>query len=323
MSQVTNWSLDPLLHGNLPTTVLESIFENMTFVREFYIMILMLSVTYPIVHKVLLYNFERYREIKTHGKQIVVLHHAVEALILSLSLPFFTYYMIRVNFQIHELDEVVSSFRSLAIILSTFMMMYLMEIASRYDGARAIILFHHLLAATDGLMVFLFPTSVMLKTASILVYFIVFEAFTFVGLFMYRIFPNSKVTPKIIFAGMVMFGGSRPIQVLWIGAAVFGSWGEENSGAKWQGIMQIVVTVILTVLQFWTLQIHFKLWKRCITKGARSNASTTKHKGRIVTAHKITSITSTSDVDTIDEEAAVPKDNRDDEQYDKQATVCG
>ena len=92
MSQVTNWSLDPLLHGNLPTTVLESIFENITFVREFYIMILVLSVMYPIVHKVLLYNFERYRDIKTHGKQIVVLHHAVEALILSLSLPFFTYY---------------------------------------------------------------------------------------------------------------------------------------------------------------------------------------------------------------------------------------
>ena len=82
--------------------------------------------------------------------------------------------------------------------------------------------------------------------------------------------------------------------------------------------MQIIVTVILTVLQFWTLQIHFKLWKRCITKGARSNASTTKHKRGIVTAHKITSIASTSE---IDEEAAVPKDNQDDEQDDKQASV--
>jgi hypothetical protein len=105
------------------------------------------------------------------------------------------------------------------------MMMYMMEIASRYDGARPIILFHHyLLTCTDGLMSLLFPTSVMLKTASILVYFIAFEAFTFVGLFMYRIFPNSKVTSKIILAGMVMFGGTHPIQVSWIGSAIFGSF---------------------------------------------------------------------------------------------------
>jgi len=69
--------------------------------------------------------------------------------------------------------------------------------------------------------------------------------------------------------------------------------------------MQIIVTLILTVLQFWTLQIHFQLWKRCITKGARSNASTTKHKRGIVTAHKITSIHATSDVDAIDEEEEI------------------
>jgi hypothetical protein len=198
MSQVTNWSLDPLLHGHLPTPVGESIFVNITFLQKFYFVIMMLSITYTIVHKVLLCNFEKYREIRTRGKQIVVLHHAVEALILTISIPFFTYYMIKVNFQIHELDEVVSLFGAIAIFVAIIMMMYLMEIASRYDGMRLIVLFHHLLSCTDGFIIFLFPTSVMFKTGSILVYFIVFEAFTFVGLFMYRIFPNSKVTPKII-----------------------------------------------------------------------------------------------------------------------------
>ena len=306
----TNWSLDPLLHANLPRAVCESIFANLAYVRLLYIMVMVLSVTYPIVHTVLLKSFERYQRIKTPGKQVVVLHHAVEALVLTLSLPFFTYYMIRVNFQIHELDEVIPSIRSLTALSATFMIMYMMEIAARYDGPRPIILFHHLLACTDGLMIFIFPTSVMLKTTSILVYFICFEALTFAGLFMYRIFPNSKVTPKMIFAGMVMFGSTRPIQVLWVGAAVFGSW---DDIVKWQGIMQLVVTLILTVLQFWTLQIHFKLWKRCSTKKGQVQS---KHPSKelqrevVTTAHKITTIfheVEEEEESEVDEEAAMPK----------------
>ena len=316
MEQATNWSLDPLLHTNLPAAICESIFANLTFVRMLYLTAMVLSVTYPIVHTVLLKSFKRYQEIKTPGKQVVVLHHAVEALVLTLSLPFFTYYMIRANFQIHELDEVISSFRSIAALLGTFMMMYMMEIAARYDGPRPVIIFHHLLACTDGLMVLLFPTTVMLKTASILVYFICFEAFTFAGLFMYRIFPNSKVTQKMIFAGMVMFGSTRPIQVLWIGAAVFGSW---DDIVKWQGIMQLVVTLILTVLQCWTLQIHFKLWKRCGTKKGqvRSKRPSKKPQREIVTAHKITTIfheVEEEEESEVDEEAAMPKC--------KEETIC-
>ena len=308
MSQVTNWSLDPLLHGHLPTPVAESILGNITFLQKIYLVIMMLSITYPIVHKVLLCSFEKYREIRTRGKQIVVLHHAVEALILTISIPFFTYYMIKVNFQIHELDEVVSLFRAIAIFFAIIMMMYIMEIASRYDGMRPIILFHHLLSCTDGLMLLLFPTSVMFKTASILVYFIVFEAFTFVGLFMYRIFPNSKVTPKIILAGMIMFGGTRPIQVLWVGAAIVGSWGDEQAGTKWQVIMQSIVTIVLTVLQFWTLQIHFNLWKR-------SQRSVQQHS---IEQHDNFNANADADADAVDVKAISINDNSsgDDENED-------
>jgi hypothetical protein len=47
---------------------------------------------------------------------------------------------------------------------------------------------------------------------------------------MYRIFPNSKTTPKVlIFAGMVICGTIRPLQLLWVGAAVFGSWDDDNT----------------------------------------------------------------------------------------------
>ena len=114
-------------------------------------------------------------------------------------------------------------------------------------------------------MVLLFPTSVMLKTASVLVYFICFEALTFVGFFMYRIFPNSKYTPKVVLAGMICFGITRPLQVLWVGAAAFGSWSDGNT-VKWQAIFQIVVTTILTALQVFTLKIHYGVWKRLCTK---------------------------------------------------------
>jgi hypothetical protein len=80
-------------------------------------------------------------------------------------------------------------------------------------------------------------------------------------LFMYRVFPKSKLTQHVILAGMVSFGASRPIQVLWICGAIFGSWNDENM-IKWQAVMQLLVTCILTVLQLWTLKIHYGLWLR-------------------------------------------------------------
>ena len=223
----SSWSLDPLLHASsLPEKVYESAIANLTFVQSLYLITLLLSVTYPLVHKLLLKYFEKYNDIKPASKQTVVLHHAVEALVLSIAFPFFTYYMVKVNFQVHEkeeIDVVMSSIRSIICLSTGFMVMYMMELASRYEDPRPIILFHHLLSCLDGFLVAVFPTDVMVKTAGILVYFICFEALTFVGLFMYRILPNSKATPKVIFAGMVIFGATRPLQLLWVGTAVFGS----------------------------------------------------------------------------------------------------
>jgi hypothetical protein len=48
---------------------------------------------------------------------------------------------------------------------------------------------------------------------------------------------------------------------LWICGAIFGSWNDENM-IKWQAVMQLLVTCILTVLQLWTLKIHYGLWLR-------------------------------------------------------------
>jgi hypothetical protein len=280
-TSTSNWSLDPLLYATLPAKVCESIIADLKLIRYVYLVILLLSVTYPLVHKLLLKIFEKYNAIKPPSKQVVVLHHAVEALVLSIAFPFFTYYMVRFNFQVHEFDIVESDFRSISIFCIGFMTMYMMGLASRYEDPRPIVLFHHLLSCMDGFLILLFPTTVMLKTCSILVYFICFEALTFVGLFMYRIFPNSKTTPKVIVAGIVIFGVTRPLQLLWVGAAIFGSWDDENM-VKWQAIMQIIVTGVLTVLQVWTLTIHYGMWKRCTTNDIKKQHSqdhvgSTKH----------------------------------------------
>lgn len=263
MPSVVSWSLDPLLYASVPTQVSQSILD-ITVVRGIYICAFILSLTYTLVHKQLIQVFARYSSIESKSKQVVVLHHAVEFLVLSISFPFFTYYMIKICFQTHELNEsfLSKNLKPIAILCAAFMTMYMMELASRYDDIRPMTLFHHVLSIMDGGLIFLFPSTIMIKTGTILVYFICFEMLTFAGLFMYRIFPQSKMTPKVILGGMIMFGGTRPLQLLWVGGAVVGTWGNEHF-VLWQAITQVTVALVLTVLQVWTITIHYGIWKRC------------------------------------------------------------
>ena len=277
----TSWSLDPLLHDTLPTEWIESsiLTGDLRTVQLIYLSIMIMAIAYPIVHKVLLRFSQRYSEMNRAGKQITTLHHTVEALILSILTPFFSYFMIRVNFQVHnDPDVLLSDMRYIINFMIGIMTMYSMELASRFQSPRPIIVFHHIFAWFDGFMVLLFPTSVMVKTASVLVYFICFEALTFVGLLMYRIFPDSKYTPNVVLAGMVCFGITRPLQVLWVGAAALGSWSDENT-VKLQAIFQIAVTTIMTALQVTTLKIHYGVWKRLCAKHAIEKINITVRSG--------------------------------------------
>jgi hypothetical protein len=269
MSATPHWSLDPLLYATLPKEVFETYVINHSLMQFSYLVLLIFSTIYSITHKILQKYSVQYNALENRSKQIVVVHHAVEGLILSCVFPFFSYYMIRSNFQIHEeLDEVLKLLRSVAKCMLIIIFMYFFELASRFDEPRPIVVFHHLLASLDGFLAILFPTSIMYKTSSILVYFICFEALTFVGLFMYRIFPESAMTSKVIFAGMVSFGITRPLQVLWVGAAVFGSWNDVQT-VRWQAIMQLILSCMLTVIQVMTLKIHYGMWRRCISKKER------------------------------------------------------
>jgi len=173
--------------------------------------------------------------------------------------------MLSVNFQEQELDQFISKIRSVAILTFTFTSIYMMEIGSRYNSTNPLALVHHVVSIIDGLFVVFFPTIVMVKTASVLEYFIWFESLTFNGLVMYRLCPQSNVTPRVMVAGMICFGATRPVQLVWVFASIFGSWNDNNI-VKWQGILQICVTLIVTTIQIFSLKIHYSVWKRCLAK---------------------------------------------------------
>lgn len=272
---MTTWSLEPLLYYTLSTEACQTIFADISVVKWTFFQLILLGITYPIIHNVLS-NFEQYKLLGDHTQtsssrpastqQVTVLHHAVEFVVLSVLTPIFSYYIFRTNFQVHfDFNDVLPDLRAQAIMMGTITIMYMMEIASRFKDQRLIVVFHHIVAVADGLLLLIFPTSVMYKTGIVLVYFVCFESLTFAGLLMYRLFPTSPHTSKVILSGMVCFGLTRPIQVLWIAGAVFGSWGDENV-VKWQAILQICVTFIVTTLQVYTLRIHYSIWQKCLSK---------------------------------------------------------
>ena len=255
------WSLDPLLHHTLSDILCERTLGDLKVTQVALLSGLLLSVCYPIMHKMLLKIFKTYRTINPACKQIVVLHHAMEALVLSSFTPIFTSAILRAFFQVHDIDQVVSDVRMCAHLSVIIMFMYFMEIMARYESPRLIVLFHHILACGDGIMVMWFATSVMVKTGAVLVYFICFETLTFTGLFMYRVCAENKYTSKVIFLGIIVFGITRPLQVLIIGGIAYGSWNDESQ-ENLLIIFQCVVTLVLSILQLFTLKIHYAVWKK-------------------------------------------------------------
>lgn len=263
-----SWSLNPLLRTTLPTEAVEHVIADIDFLRNAYLIFIILSIAYPIVHQ-LLKRFKNYEELGSSLKRVVVLHHAVEAIVLITATPIYTYYMFKTNF-VQEGDDGMASmlnmksdFTSLLTLAMCFMTMYFCEMASRFENPRPVMIVHHLLAVFDGFLAFLFPTTVMIKTCSALVYFICFEALTFAGLFMYRIAPLNKHTPNVILSGILIFAVTRPVQVLWVAAAAFGSWNDPHH-VKWQAIIQVVFTCAFTTLQLWSININYCVWKRCL-----------------------------------------------------------
>ena len=260
------WSLDPLLYTTLPQSLIIDVISTVAFSRSVYASLIGFSILYPTMHTILIKTFKKYRGIESSAKKIVILHHFMEFLFLSAIFPVFTYYVIRMFFQIHDIEAMRSNLISLFQLSMSMMTMYCFELATRFENPRPMIVFHHLLATLDGFLVLLFPSTTFMKTGAILVYFICFEAIVFLGLFMYRVFPQSMITPRVIHFGMILFACSRPLQLLLIIAIIKCSWGDQNF-VMWHAIIQIVFTVVLTAVQLWSVTIHYGILKKCKQNG--------------------------------------------------------
>jgi hypothetical protein len=77
---------------------------------------------------------------------------------------------------------------------------------------------------------------------------------------MYRLCPTHRLTKPTILAGVIVFGSTRSIQFIWIMAGLVTSW---EHLVHWQAVFQIILTVVFTSLQLYTLTIHYMMYKKC------------------------------------------------------------
>ena len=105
---------------------------------------LFLALSYPLIHKILLSKSQVYRENLDRDQQLVVLQHAVEAVFLSLVFIPFTYVTLSVNFEEQEYDSFKIKTTAVCIFMSVIIIMYQMEIASRFANPRPFVVAYHL-----------------------------------------------------------------------------------------------------------------------------------------------------------------------------------
>mmetsp|Transcript_120 Transcript_120/g.144 ORF Transcript_120/g.144 Transcript_120/m.144 type:complete len:296 (+) Transcript_120:142-1029(+) len=222
--------------------------------------VLAIALSYTVVHRVLNAKSKIYRDDLTNDQQLVVVHHSIEAIFLSLFFVPLTYVILSLNFEKQSLEELANKVAALGVMMFVIIIMYMMELASRFQNQRSLVVAHHLCAYLDAIFPAFALSTANIKASSLLVYFITYEAITFVGLVMYRLCPENRATRPIIAAGMIVFGLSRPLQIVWILSSLAVSW---EHLVVWHAVLQIIFSVVFTALQLFTLSIHYSLYKKC------------------------------------------------------------
>lgn len=258
---MTDWSIQNI-KGHLPTEVWETFLNHDVIAFGLAVMVL-LSFSYPFTHQVYLKHSEKYRDQLNQNQQLVVIHHTVEAVFLSIIWTPFTYVILSVNFQKQEYESLKTKLTAVSIMMLGILTMYLLEIGSRFATLRPLVAIHHLCVAFNGLLALHFVTTATVRSSTLLIYFVTFEAVTFIGLVLYRLAPTHRATRPIILAGMIIFGLSRPVQFVWI---VGGLWVNWEDLVIWQAVVQIVLTCVFTSLQMYSLTIHYQLYKKCCAR---------------------------------------------------------
>jgi hypothetical protein len=246
----------------LPDEVWKALLSNDTILVNIMVGVLLIPIAYIGIHYLFTKFMNSYRELKSDA-QIVVIHHTIEAIMLSLFFFPMTYLTLSMLFEEQSFDNFEAKFVPLATLMSIIVVNYLFELASRFQNPRKMLVAHHIIAYSDMLFVLAFATTANIKAALLLTYFIIFESISFIGIVLYRLHPFSKLTSRMILIGLVVMGISRPIQVLLIFGFLISAWDEL---VTWHAIVQMIVTITLTAIQIWSLTIHYSLWQRSIRK---------------------------------------------------------
>ncbi len=248
-------------------------FFNVAFARNATLCLLVLSLTYPTVHYILARFSTEYQHLKP-AVQNTVLQHTVEALFFTISLPSTTYLFLSASFEEpYNYDEnggtltfrleAIGKFRALLTFMMMLTIMYCSELMLRYRKLNPLVLFHHMCTIMLALGCMIFPTAAFLKVNAALIYFANYEVLTFYGLVMKALLPFHRATPRMMMAGMLLFGVTRPVQLAWILIMLVGSWEDH---VKWQVIFQLGSTLVIGLVQCMALKIHYKVWKRCLAR---------------------------------------------------------
>lgn len=219
---------------------------------------LVLSLSYPLLHTLYMRQNSTYREGLTAEQRIVVVQHTMEAIFLASWWMPTTYWVVHFNFctpatttAAAELGRTVTPS---TIFLGTVVLLYCFELNSRLP-LRPLIVVHHVGAGMVGVISALLYSEATVITATLLVYFITYEAILFAGLVLYRL--GSRHAARVLSMGMWVFGLSRPVQVLLVGASLYAN---RHHIVPWQGAASGIITLAFTALQSYTLTIHYQLY---------------------------------------------------------------
>ena len=258
--RIMTWSIHHLsLH--LPTEVWKNCFD-ISIASYCLLAITLVALSYSVIHQVLTKYSESYRQLKDN-QQLIAVQHALQFLMLTILIVPFTYLTLSLNFEQSNFEVFKKKIKDVTILCITIILMYVIEIALRYRDIRPLVLVHHLCAIANTIFPFLCPTTANIKAALLLTYFITYEFMLFAGLLMYRLYPLHKVTSYVISSGIIIFGMSRVLQLLWIFASLIASW---QDLVKWHAWIQIFMTILFSTIQMYSLKIHLDLRRKCLEK---------------------------------------------------------
>lgn len=194
-------------------------------------------------------------------RQVIVLHHATEALVGLVLLVPSTYLMVELHFGPKDSLERLEYLALFAAACSVaWPLMYMCELVMRIEKLNWVLVVHHVATMAVTILAFSAPYVGVFRVAITLPYFVNWEWDLF-GLVAYRLLPGKKCTEHIIIMGMIVYGVSRIPQAV-ILTGVFVAFGSAPFTPLWVMVVLAVIVLLLTVVQVWSLCIHAGLYKR-------------------------------------------------------------